>query len=64
MNKLNFIKDFDFSKLDFVLVTLFLVLSFFGLLILSSASAHFSDSIYGNPSTLFLIDSFFTLSLA
>jgi cell division protein FtsW len=53
MNKLNFIKDFDLSKLDFVLVTLFLVISFFGLLMLSSASAHFSDSIYGNPSIIF-----------
>ena len=53
MNKFNFIKDFDFSKLDFVLVTLFLVLGFVGLLILSSASAHFSDSIYGNPSAIF-----------
>ena len=53
MNKFNFINDFDFSKLDFVLVTLFLVLGFFGLLILSSASAHFSDSIYGNPSAIF-----------
>ena len=53
MNKFNFIKDFDFSKLDFVLVTLFLVLGIFGLLILSSASAHFSDSIYGNPSAIF-----------
>ena len=53
MNKFNFIKDFDFSKLDFVLVTLFSVLGFFGLLILSSASAHFSDSIYGNPSAIF-----------
>ena len=53
MNKFNFIKDFDFSKLDFVLFTLFLVLGFFGLLILSSASAHFSDSIYGNPSAIF-----------
>ena len=53
MNKFNFIKDYDFSKLDFVLVTLFLVLGFFGLLILSSASAHFSDSIYGNPSAIF-----------
>ena len=53
MNKFNFFKDFDFSKLDFVLVTLFLVLGFFGLLILSSASAHFSDSIYGNPSAIF-----------
>ena len=53
MNNFNFIKDFDFSKLDFVLVTLFLVLGFFGLLILSSASAHFSDSIYGNPSAIF-----------
>ena len=53
MNKFNFMKDFDFSKLDFVLLTLFLVLSFFGLLILSSASAHFSDSIYGNPSIIF-----------
>ena len=53
MNKFNFIKNFDFSKLDFILVTLFLVLGFFGLLILSSASAHFSDSIYGNPSAIF-----------
>ena len=53
MNEFNFIKDFDFSKLDFVLVTLFLVLGFSGLLILSSASAHFSDSIYGNPSAIF-----------
>ena len=53
MNRFNFIKDFDFSKIDFVLVTLFLVLGFFGLLILSSASAHFSDSIYGNPSAIF-----------
>ncbi|URQ66109.1 putative lipid II flippase FtsW [SAR86 cluster bacterium] len=53
MNKFNFMKDFDFSKLDFVLLTLFLVLGFFGLLILSSASAHFSDSIYGNPSAIF-----------
>ncbi len=53
MNKLNFIKDFDFLKLDFVLLTLFSVLGFFGLIILSSASAHFSDSIYGNPSAIF-----------
>ncbi len=53
MNKYSFIKDFDFSKLDFVLLTLFLVLGFFGLLILSSASAHFSNSIYGNPSAIF-----------
>ncbi len=53
MNKFTFIKDFDFSKLDFVLLTLFIVLGFFGLLILSSASAHFSDSIYGNPSAIF-----------
>ena len=53
MNKFNFFKDFDYSKLDFVLLTLFLVLGFFGLLILSSASAHFSDSIYGNPSAIF-----------
>ncbi len=53
MNKLDFIKDFDFSKLDFVLLTLFLVLGLFGLLVLSSASAHFSDSVYGNPSAIF-----------
>ena len=53
IDKFNFIKDFDFSKLDFVLLTLFSVLGFFGLLILSSASAHFSDSIYGNPSAIF-----------
>ena len=53
MNKLDFIKNFDFSKLDFVLLTLFLVLGLFGLLVLSSASAHFSDSVYGNPSAIF-----------
>ena len=53
MNKFNFFKNFDYSKLDFVLLSLFLVLGFFGLLILSSASAHFSDSIYGNPSAIF-----------
>ena len=53
MNKFNFFKDFDYSKLDFVLLSLFLVLGFLGLLILSSASAHFSDSIYGNPSAIF-----------
>ena len=53
MNKFNFIKDFDFSKLDFGHVTWFLVRGFFGLLILSSASSHLSDSIYGNPSAIF-----------
>ena len=53
MTKINFINQFDFSKIDLILLSLFFVLSFSGLLILASASVHFSDSIYGNPSAIF-----------
>jgi len=53
MTKINFLNQFDFSKIDLILLSLFFVLSFSGLLILASASVHFSDSIYGNPSAIF-----------
>ena len=53
MSRINFLENFDYLKLDFVLIALFFVLSFCGLLILASASVHFSDSIYGNPSAVF-----------
>ena len=53
MNRINFFNQFDYSKIDFILLSLFSVLSFLGLLILASASVHFSDSIYGNPSAIF-----------
>ena len=53
MTKINFFNHFDFSKIDLILLSLFFVLSFSGLLILASASVHFSDSIYGNPSAIF-----------
>ena len=53
MTKINFFHQFDFSKIDLILLSLFFVLSFSGLLILASASVHFSDSIYGNPSAIF-----------
>ena len=53
MTRLNFFNQFDFSKIDFILLSLFFVLSFSGLIILASASVHFSDLIYGNPSAIF-----------
>ena len=53
MTKINFFNQFDFSKIDLILLSLFFVLNFSGLLILASASVHFSDSIYGNPSAIF-----------
>ena len=53
MNKFSVIQNFDYLKLDYVLLTLFTVISFFGLLILASASMNFSDSIYGSPSAIF-----------
>ena len=53
MSRINFLKNFDYLKLDYVLISLFFVISFCGLLILASASVHFSDSIYGNPSAVF-----------
>ena len=53
MTRINFLNQFDYSKIDFILLSLFSVLSFSGLLILASASVHFSDTIYGNPSAIF-----------
>lgn len=53
MNRQSFLANFDYQKLDFILIALFLVVSFCGLLILASASVHFSDSLYGDPSAVF-----------
>ena len=53
MNRIPFLENFDYLKLDFILITLFLVLSFCGLLILASASVHFSHSLYGDPAAVF-----------
>ena len=53
MSRINFLENFDYLKLDYVLISLFFVISFCGLLILASASVYFSDSIYGNPSAVF-----------
>ena len=53
MNRQSFLANFDYQKLDFILIALFLVISFCGLLILASASVHFSDSLYGDPSAVF-----------
>ena len=53
MNRQSFPANFDYQKLDFILIALFLVISFCGLLILASASVHFSDSLYGDPSAVF-----------
>ena len=53
MNRPSFLANFDYQKLDFILIALFLVISFCGLLILASASVHFSDSLYGDPSAVF-----------
>ena len=59
MTKINFFNQFDFSKIDLILLSLFFVLSFSGLLILASASLHFSDLIYGNPSAIFIRQLFY-----
>lgn len=53
MDRFNFFHSFDYLKLDFVLIFLFLSLSFLGLIILASASVYFSDLIYENPSAIF-----------
>ena len=52
MYKFGIFDNFDYLKLDYILITIFLTLSFFGLVILASASVHFSDVIYGNPSAV------------
>jgi len=43
----------DLSKLDYFVISLFFILSFIGMMILATASVYFSDSIYGNPSSIF-----------
>ena len=43
---------FDILKFDFILISIFLALSFCGLIILASASVHFSDVIYGNSAAV------------
>jgi len=53
VDRFNFFHSFDYLKLDFVLIFLFLSLSFLGLIILASASVYFSDLIYENPSAIF-----------
>ena len=59
MSKFSVFHNFDYLKLDYVLLTLFTVISFFGLLILASASMNFSDSIYGSPLSIFNRQLFF-----
>ena len=56
------ILNFDFSKLDYLLISLFILLSFIGLIVLTTASVHLSDSLYGNP-THILNKQLFHLSL-
>ena len=53
MDRFNFFHSFDYLKLDFVLISLFIILSLSGLLILASASVHFSDLIYNSPTAIF-----------
>ena len=53
MKTLQPFQNFDYSKIDYLLLAIFSSLSLFGLIILASASVNFSDSIYGNPSSIF-----------
>ena len=53
MDRFNFFHSFDYLKLYFVLISLFTILSLSGLLILASASVHFSDLIYNSPTAIF-----------
>ena len=53
MNRLRIFENFDYVKLDFLLISLFLTISLCGLIILSSASVYFSDSVYGSPMAIF-----------
>ena len=53
MKTLQPFQNFDYSKIDYLLLAIFTSLSLFGLIILASASVNFSDSIYGNPSSIF-----------
>ncbi len=53
MNFSKTILAIDLSKLDYFVISLFFILSFIGMMILATASVYFSDSIYGNPSSIF-----------
>ena len=59
-NAKNLVNSIDFSKVDYVFLSLFLSLSICGLLILASASVQFSDSITGSPFSM-LLKQFFHL---
>jgi cell division protein FtsW len=50
----NFSNYIDLSKLDYLFISLFLMLAVIGLLILASASIQFSDSITGSPINFFV----------
>ena len=53
MKNLQLFQNFDYLKIDYLLLAIFSSLSLFGLIILASASVNFSDSIYGNSSSIF-----------
>jgi cell division protein FtsW len=59
-NAKNLVNSIDFSKIDYIFLSLFLSLSICGLLILASASVQFSDSITGSPFSM-LLKQFFHL---
>jgi cell division protein FtsW len=59
-NAKNLLNSIDFSKVDYIFLSLFLSLSICGLLILASASVQFSDSITGSPLSM-LLKQFFHL---
>jgi len=59
-NVKNLVNSIDFSKVDYIFLSLFLSLSICGLLILASASVQFSDSITGSPFSM-LLKQFFHL---
>ena len=59
-NAKNLVNSIDFSKVDYIFLSLFLSLSICGLLILASASVQFSDSITGSPFSM-LLKQFFHL---
>ena len=59
-NAKNLVNSIDFSKVDYIFLSLFLSLSICGLLILASASVQFSDSITGSPYSM-LLKQFFHL---
>ena len=50
----NLVDSFDLSKVDFLFLSLFLLVSMCGLIILASASVQFSDSITGHPFSMLM----------